>query len=146
MILADALSYAAEKKPDYIIDMATLTGACVVAVGEEIAAAFVKDKHESVLNGILDASKITGEKFWRLPLEDSYKKLLKSDVADTKNVGTRAGGSITAALFLSEFVGDVPWCHLDIAGVAFSDRPSAMFPKGGTGVPVRTLVKMIKNY
>ncbi len=143
LILADALSYAAEKKPDYIVDMATLTGAIVVALGDEIFAAFTKE--DEVFTGIEKAAQASSEKIWRMPLEESYKKMLKSDVADCKNVGTRSGGAITAALFLSEFVGDVPWCHLDIAPTAFSDTNSALFPKGGTGNPVRSMYRWLKS-
>ncbi|MCI5073143.1 leucyl aminopeptidase [bacterium] len=143
LILADALSYAAEQKPDCILDMATLTGAIVIALGDEIFAAFTKE--EEIFKGLDAAAKLSAEKVWRMPLEESYKKGLKSDVADCKNVGGRAGGAITAALFLSEFVGDVPWCHLDIAPTAFSDSNSALLPKGGTGNPVRSIYRWLKS-
>lgn len=143
LILADALSYAAEQKPDCIVDMATLTGAIVIALGDSIFAAFTQE--DEIFKGIETASQLSAEKVWRMPLEESYKKMLKSDVADCKNVGGRAGGAITAALFLSEFVGDVPWCHLDIAPTAFSDTNSALLPKGATGNPVRSVYRWLKS-
>lgn len=143
LILADALSYAAKSKPDYLIDMATLTGACVVALGEDIFGLF--SQSDELAQRLSEAASNSREKLWRLPLEQSYKKLLKSDVADLKNVGIRSGGAITAALFLSEFVGDTTWAHLDIAGPSFADNGNANSPKGATGIPVRTIYRFIEN-
>lgn len=145
LTLADTLSYAVKQKPDAIVDLATLTGACVVALGEEITA--LMGNNEALQEKILAASKVTGEKMWPMPLEKNYKKLLKSDIADMKNIGGRYGGALTAGLFLQEFVSDVPWVHLDIAGPAFAERPmNAYTPKGASGHPVRTLLQLIRNF
>jgi leucyl aminopeptidase len=145
LTLADTLSYAVKQKPDAIIDLATLTGACVVALGEEITA--VMGNNEALSEKVLAASKVTGEKMWPMPLEKNYKKLLKSDIADMKNIGGRYGGALTAGLFLQEFVQDVPWVHLDIAGPAFAERPmNAYTPKGASGHPVRTLLQLIRTF
>jgi leucyl aminopeptidase len=145
LTLADTLSYAVKQKPDAIIDLATLTGACVVALGEEITA--VMGNNEALSEKVLAASKVTGEKMWPMPLEKNYKKLLKSDIADLKNIGGRYGGALTAGLFLQEFVQDVPWVHLDIAGPAFAERPmNAYTPKGASGHPVRTLLELIRTF
>jgi leucyl aminopeptidase len=144
LILADALSYASKLKPDEIIDMATLTGACVVALGPEISAIFTRS--DRLQKSLLTAAQQQGEKLWPLPLEDDYWDLIKSDVADMKNSGGRYGGAITAALFLKEFVGEgITWAHLDIAGPALveSDRPYR--PAGGTGVMVRTLLRYLEE-
>ena len=125
-----------------MIDVATLTGACVVALGEDISGLFTTQR--SLKSRIEKAAAHAGEKFWELPMEMSYKRLLKSDVAEVKNVGSRYGGAITAAIFLSEFVKEgTPWAHLDIAGPAFvgHDGPTAV--KGGTGFAVRTFLKML---
>jgi leucyl aminopeptidase len=144
LVLADALSYASRLKPSEIIDMATLTGACVVALGPDMSAIFTAS--EKLQKGILSAAKSQGEKVWPLPLENEYMEMIKSDVADMKNSGGRWGGAITAALFLREFVDDgIPWAHLDIAGPALveSDRPYR--PAGGTGVMVRTLLRYLEE-
>jgi leucyl aminopeptidase len=144
LILADALSYASRLKPSEIIDMATLTGACVVALGPDMSAIFTAS--EKLQKGILAAAKAQGEKVWPLPLENEYLEMIKSDVADMKNSGGRWGGAITAALFLREFVDEgIPWAHLDIAGPALveSDRPYR--PAGGTGVMVRTLLRYLEE-
>jgi len=144
LILADALSYASRLKPSEIIDMATLTGACVVALGPDMSAIFTAS--DKLQKGILSAAKAQGEKVWPLPLENEYMEMIKSDVADMKNSGGRWGGAITAALFLREFVDDgIPWAHLDIAGPALveSDRPYR--PAGGTGVMVRTLLRYLEE-
>jgi leucyl aminopeptidase len=144
LILADALSYASKLKPDEIIDMATLTGACVVALGPEISAIFTKS--DKLQKSLLTAAQQQGEKLWPLPLEEEYWDMIKSDVADMKNSGGRYGGAITAALFLKEFVEDgIAWAHLDIAGPALveSDRPYR--PAGGTGVMVRTLLRYLEE-
>ncbi|GIU98530.1 MAG: putative cytosol aminopeptidase [Actinomycetota bacterium] len=138
LVLADALAYLTEKRPRAIVDAATLTGACMVALGEELWGLFTTDR--ALGRALLSAGESVGEPGWELPLYRPYRKLIDSEVADVKNVGKRYGGAITAALFLAEFVGDVPWAHLDIAGPAFTDSAGDYWPKGATGVPVRTLV------
>ena len=143
LILADALSYLSEQKPKprVIIDTATLTGACMIALGEDIFGVMGNDA--GLIRDIVAASERAGEQGWQLPLWQGYRRLIDSEVADIKNVGKRYGGAITAALFLSEFVDGVPWAHLDIAGPAFADKAGDYWPKGGTGVPVRTLVRYV---
>ena len=144
LILADALSYASKLKPTEIIDLATLTGACVVALGPEISAIFTAS--EKIQKGLLAASKAQGEKLWPLPLENEYMDMIKSDVADMKNSGGRWGGAITAALFLREFVDEgIPWAHLDIAGPALVENDRPYRPAGGTGVMVRTLLRYLEE-
>jgi leucyl aminopeptidase len=144
LVLADALSYASRLKPTEIIDLATLTGAVVVALGPEISAIFTASM--KLQKSLMAAALAQGEKLWPLPFEEEYWEMIKSDVADMKNSGGRYGGAITAALFLREFVGDgIPWAHLDIAGPALveSDRPYR--PAGGTGVMVRTLLRYLEE-
>lgn len=144
LTLADTLSFAVKQKPQAIIDLATLTGACVVALGEEISAVMSPD--QKLTKQILDAAEIAGEKMWPMPLEKNYKKLLKSDIADIKNIGSRWGGALTAGLFLEEFVDDTPWAHIDIAGPAYAERDiDAYTKKGATGHAVRTLLTYLKN-
>jgi leucyl aminopeptidase len=145
LILAEALSYATRKiKPCRIIDLASLTGACVVALGEEISALFSNDKH--LANQLLQASKKTGDHLWELPLFSDYKKLLKSEIADISNVGGRGAGTITAALFLQEFIDNkVPWAHIDIAGAAFKTTLSKLHPTYATGAGVRLLLNFFEN-
>lgn len=143
LILADALSYATEFKPDRMIDLATLTGACIVALGLKTAGLFSADDAEA--QRLMNASVATGEKVWRLPLEDDYKDALKSHVADLKNVGGKWGGAATAARFLQEFVGETPWVHLDIAGPSWADSDSPTRDAGGTGCYVRTLTVLIEK-
>ena len=126
-----------------IIDTATLTGACMVALGEEVWGAMGNDRQ--LVRDVLAAGDQAGEPGWELPLHEGYRRLIDSDIADIKNIGKRYGGAITAALFLREFVGDVPWVHLDIAGPAFAERAGDYGPKGATGVPVRTLVRYVLN-
>ncbi len=144
LTLADALVYANSFKPAKIVDVATLTGACVVALGEYTAAAMGND--EKFVGEALDAAKEAGEDFWQMPLNPKLKKLLKSDIADMKNVGSRWGGAIIAGLFLEEFVDETPWVHMDIAGPAFleSEAPGHL-PKGATGFGVATLVELAKK-
>lgn len=142
LILADALSYAAEGNPDRLLDLATLTGACVVALGTRIAGLFSPD--DPFARQILDACAATGERAWRLPLDDDFKDALKSQVADLKNIGGKWGGAVTAAKFLQQFVADTPWAHLDIAGPSWVDSESATRDAGGTGCFVRTLVALIE--
>ncbi len=144
LILSDALSYASRLKPDEIIDLATLTGACVVALGPEISAIFTKDA--GLRERLLDAAARQGEKLWPLPLEEEYWDMIKSDVADMKNSGGRSGGAITAALFLREFVDPgIAWAHLDIAGPCLVESDKPYRPAGGTGVMVRTLLRYLEE-
>jgi leucyl aminopeptidase len=145
LVMADALVHAGEMGPDAIVDMATLTGAALVAMGEEIGILMTDD--EEIASGILAAGERTAEPFWRLPVaKDQYRKKLDSEVADIKNTGGRNAGTITAGLFLQEFVADgIPWAHLDIAGVAWADAADGYVKKGGTGVPVRMLVDWLAN-
>jgi leucyl aminopeptidase len=141
LVLADALAYLAEKKPSVIIDTATLTGACMIALGDRITGAMGNDA--GLIRDVIAAGDLEGEPTWELPLHKDYRQLIDSSVADIKNIGERYGGAITAAWFLAEFVGDTPWVHLDIAGPAFSERGNELGPKGATGVPVRTLVRYV---
>ena len=141
LVLADALWYAQQLNPAKIIDLATLTGACVVALGNYTVGAFFND--ESMADEVLGSARRAGEDFWRMPLNERLREQLKSDVADMKNSGERWGGAITAALFLKEFVGDTPWTHLDIAGPASSTKETSAVSKGGTGVGVATLVDYV---
>jgi len=146
LILADALIYGSELKPDIMIDMATLTGACVVALGNYTSGLFTDDEKLSKL--LLNLSERTGEKMWRLPLDPDLNEDIKGTFSDLQNVGkTRYGGAITAALFLKNFVGnDVKnWAHIDIAGPAFLDKPWKYYSAGATGQPVRTIVELIKG-
>jgi leucyl aminopeptidase len=143
LILADALAFLAEQKPRAMVDAATLTGACMIALGDEIWGVMGNDRQ--VIRDLIDAGQDMGEPGWELPLWTSYRKQIDSSVADVKNIGNRYGGAITAALFLKEFVGDIPWAHMDIAGVAFSDKPGDYWPKGATGNPVRTLIRFVER-
>ena len=145
LILADALSYASELKPDEIIDMATLTGACVVALGPDISAVFTKD--EKLRTRLLEAGRKEGEKLWPMPLEDDYMDLIRSHIADMKNSGGRWAGAITAALFLREFVAEgIAWAHVDIAGPALVESEKPYRPAGGTGVMVRTILRYLEEF
>ena len=145
LTLADVLSYAVKEKPDYMIDLATLTGACMVALGDEIAGLF--SNNADFTKQITTAAKAEGEKVWELPLEEDYKPLIKSHIADIENIGkTRYGGAITAALFLEEFVDGKPWIHLDIAGPAFAEKDAPLTPKGGVGFGVRMLLEWLKGF
>ena len=144
LILADALAYAAERDPAGIIDLATLTGACLVALGPKIAGLFAND--EGLAARVADASKLAGERTWRLPLDDDFQEMIKSNVADLKNVGGKYAGASTAAKFLEQFVGGKPWAHLDIAGPAWADSDSSTRDAGGTGCFVRTLVTLIEAW
>jgi leucyl aminopeptidase len=144
LILSDALTYSLRYQPKAIIDLATLTGACVIALGDYVIGLFGND--ESLLKRIEDSSEKTGEKVWRLPLWDEYFEYLKSDVADFKNVGTRAAGAIIGGIFLSKFIEKIPWVHLDIAGPAFIEKDKPYIPKGGTGVGVRLVVQLLRDW
>lgn len=142
LVLADALSYAQELKPTEIIDLATLTGACMIALGRSTAGAFIND--EDLAKELSAAWESSGESFWRLPLLGELREQLVSDVADLKNIGDRYGGAITGALFLKEFVEPgVRWAHLDIAGPVASAKEGGYLAKGGTGFGVRTLVELV---
>jgi len=145
VILADALSFAETFHPDTIIDLATLTGACVVALGEEVAGLFTTDRRLS--EHLLIGSSLSGEKLWELPLVKDYEELLKSPVADMKNVSKkRYGGAITGALFLKPFVPEgVPWAHIDIAGPAWQEKDSSLCPEGGTGFGVRLILEYLST-
>jgi leucyl aminopeptidase len=143
LVLGDMLTYAAELKPAAIVDLATLTGACVVALGNHIAGAFGNE--DAVVWEVLEAARAAGEEMWRLPMLELQKDTLKSEVADLKNTGERWGGAINAALFLREFVGETPWVHLDIAGPSMSSKERGYFGKGATGIGVRTLVEMVRS-
>jgi leucyl aminopeptidase len=138
LVLADALAYLTEQKPRVIIDTATLTGACMIALGPDLWGAMGNDRE--LIRDILAAGEAAGEPGWELPMYEPYRRMIDSDIADIKNIGKRYGGAITAAMFLREFVGDVPWVHLDIAGPAFAERGGDYWPKGATGSPVRALV------
>lgn len=145
LILAEALTLASEEEPQAIIDLATLTGACMVALGAKIAGLLSND--DELVDQLDVASKRSGEQLWRLPLADEYRSQLDSPIADLKNIGSRFGGTITAALFLSEFVGeDIPWAHIDIAGPAFQSEASGDNAPGATGYGVRTLIDLIEAW
>ncbi|NWF93767.1 MAG: leucyl aminopeptidase [Syntrophaceae bacterium] len=144
LILSDALAYSLRYQPKAIIDLATLTGACVIALGDYVIGLFGND--ESLLKRVEEASAKTGEKVWRLPLWDEYFEYLKSDVADFRNVGTRSAGAIIGGIFLSKFVNKRPWIHLDIAGPAYIEKDRPYTPKGATGVGVRLVVQMLRDW
>ncbi len=141
LVLADAIAYLAEQNPRCIVDTATLTGACMIALGDEVWGVMGNDR--ALIRDLLAAGDTTGQLGWELPLHRPYRKLIDSEVADVKNIGKRYGGAITAALFLAEFAGDTPWAHMDIAGPAFAEKVGDYWPKGATGVPVRTLVSYV---
>ena len=143
LVLADVLSYARQYKPAAVIDAATLTGACVIALGH--SATGVLGNNAALVQEVLGAGTRAGEPGWELPMWDDYKELIKSDVADIRNSGGRAAGTISAALFLAEFAGDFPWVHLDIAGTAYSESELTTIPRGPTGVPVGTFVEFVRG-
>lgn len=143
LILADALTYAKRYQPKAVVDLATLTGACVIALGNSIAGLICNNA--SLTTALQQAAASTGEKIWELPLEEEYKELLESDVADLKNVGGRPGGTITAGLFLSKFASDYPWAHLDIAGKELSEKVNGYTVKGGTGFGVRLIIAWLRS-
>lgn len=143
LVLADALAYARKLGPEVIVNNATLTGACIVALGKNCSAFYATK--DDIAEKFAAAAKEAGEQFWRMPFLEDLKDQLKSDVADLKHVADRWGGSITAALFLREFVGDTPFIHADIAGPSFADRPAGIYPKGGTGHGVLTFLEFIEK-
>jgi leucyl aminopeptidase len=144
LILSDALTYSLRYQPKAIIDLATLTGACVIALGDNVIGLFGNDR--SLLKRIEEASMKAGEKVWELPLWEEYFEYLKSDVADFRNVGTRAAGAIIGGIFLSKFVEKIPWVHLDIAGPASIEKERPYVPRGGTGVGVRLLLQLLRDW
>ncbi|MBA7716868.1 Cytosol aminopeptidase [subsurface metagenome] len=141
LILADALGYANKIKARFIVDVATLTGACKVALGDVCTA--VMGNNQELVDKVVVAGAQAGELMWQMPMYDEYKEQNKSNIADIKNVGDRGAAPITAAQFLAEFVGDTPWVHLDIGGTSFGDKERKYLVKGATGVPVRTLVNLV---
>jgi len=141
LILSDALSYAKKLGAKAIVDVATLTGACHVALGSVCSGAFTNN--QELADKVIAAGNETGELMWQLPMYDEYKEQLKSDVADIKNIGSRWGGAITGGKFLEEFIDKIPWVHLDIAGTYETDKEKGYLVKGATGVPVRTLINLI---
>ena len=143
LILSDALHYARKYKPTAIIDLATLTGACVVALGHE--ASGLMGNNRQLVNALKKAGESCGERVWELPLWEGYGEAMKSDIADLKNAGSRDGGSITAGWFLKQFVGKTRWAHLDIAGTAWGDKSRPCAPKGATGVGVRLLIEYLRS-
>jgi len=144
LILADALILAEESKPDAIVDIATLTGACMAALGPKMAGVIGND--QALIDRVLDSSKHTDELVWQLPLHRPYRKMLDSQVADLRNIGGPLGGAITAALFLAEFVGEVPWAHLDIAGPMGVDADEGWLTKGGTAFGTRLLIDVVTRH
>ncbi len=144
LILADALTYAERFKPKAVVDIATLTGACIVALGHVCAAVLGTD--QKTIDRLKKASEQTAEKIWQLPLYDDYDDRIKSDIADVKNSGGRPGGTITAARFLKKFIGDYPWAHLDIAAMDLEEKGQPYIPKGATGFGTRLLIQFAENW
>jgi leucyl aminopeptidase len=144
LVLADALAYGRELKPDLMLDNATLTGACIVALGLTVSAYYANQ--EELALRVRKAAKAAGEAMWHMPLVEELREGLKSDWADLKHTADRWGGSITAALFLREFVGDAPWVHVDLAGPSMATKAYGLYPKGGTGHGVLTYLKLIEDY
>jgi leucyl aminopeptidase len=144
IVLADVLDVIRGEQPHQIIDLATLTGACVVALGQDVAGLFTND--QSCCDALAAAARAVGEPVWQLPMYPDYDEQIKSEVADIKNVGDgRWGGAITAAKFLERFVGGIPWTHVDIAGPAFSEKSRPWTDGGGTGAMVRPLVELARG-
>src|SRR5206468_11528294 len=141
LILADALGYGRKLGAPSLLDIATLTGACVVALGTGNAGMMGTD--QARMDRLRRNCAVTGEKLWQLPLDDAYRKLIRSDIADMKNVGNRWGGAITAAKFLQEFAESTPWVHLDIAAMDLDSDGRPYASKGATGFGVRTLVQLM---
>lgn len=144
LVLADGLAYAKQLGATHLIDAATLTGAVAVALGQINAGVF--SNNEETYQRFSNAVSKTGERFWRLPLEEEYRDLIRSDIADIKNTGGRYGGAITAAMFLKEFAEDTPWIHLDIASMAWLDDAKPWIAKGPTGVAVRSIIEWVRSY
>ncbi|HTQ04001.1 MAG TPA: leucyl aminopeptidase [Polyangiaceae bacterium] len=144
LVLADALAYAARLEPDLVVDVATLTGAALIALGKTCSPYYATS--DDVAQKFEGAARDAGESFWRLPLLDELAEQLKSDIADFKHTGDRYGGSILAALFLREFVGGYPWIHCDVAGPVYAERARGIYPKGATGHPVLTFVNLVEGF
>ena len=144
LVLADGLTYARSLGATHLIDAATLTGACVVALGMINAGAFSND--DATIEKFQAGLATSGEKFWRLPLSDEYYDMIRSDIGDIKNTGGRWGGAITAAEFLHAFAEDTPWIHLDIAGLAWIEEKKPYIAKGPSGVPVRSIFEWVRSY
>ncbi len=144
LVLADTIAYAAAQKPAAIVDLATLTGACVIALGEDISGLFCND--DELAEKLLEASENTDELIWRMPVHNDYFESYKSDIADMVNSGSRDASAIKAALFLQEFAGDIPWAHIDIAGPSFISKPKHYNPTKGTGHGLRLLVEFLRNF
>jgi len=144
-VLCDALTFVQKNfKPARIVDLATLTGAMMIALGSEHGGVF--SNSDDLANDLLDAGRQAGDKLWRFPLAPEYDKLLDSPIADMKNIGPRFAGSITAAQFLQRFIeNDTPWAHCDIAGMVWADKPGATWDKGATGYGVRLLDQFVRN-
>ena len=144
MVLADVLWYAQQKyDPKFMVDLATLTGAIIIGLGHEYGGLFSND--DELSQKLAAAGQATGERLWRMPLDEAYDKQIRSDIADMKNVGGRPGGSITAAQFIQRFVNGKPWAHLDIAGMAWSTKDTAVTPKGATAFGVRLLDRLVAD-
>jgi leucyl aminopeptidase len=144
LVMADGIVHARELKADVVIDIATLTGAMMIALGDK--AFGVMGNRQNEIDNVLRAAEEAGERAWPMPLFDDYRKKIDSEIADIRNIGDRYGGAITAGLFLKEFAGDTPWLHLDIAGPARSTVDEFETPKGATGVGVRTLVELAATF
>jgi len=145
LILADALAYARRLGCTHLVDAATLTGAIVVALGHIYVGLF--SNNDAMRDRVLSAARAEGERMWPMPLDDEYRDMIKSTIADIQNVGSgKGGGASTGAAFLREFTGDTPWVHLDIAGTAWLDEAKPDMPKGPTGLPVRTLVRLATDW
>jgi leucyl aminopeptidase len=143
LVLADVLAYGRELKPDLMLDNATLTGACVVALGPTVSGYF--SNRDEIADRFRSAAKSAGEAMWQLPLVEDLRDGLKSDWADLKHVADRWGGAISAALFLREFVGETPWVHVDIAGPSMANKAYGIYSKGGTGQGVLTFLRLIDD-
>jgi leucyl aminopeptidase len=145
LTLADALVFADKLGVDAIVDLATLTGACIVALGDSVGGLWATS--DELASELERSAKLAGEKIWRMPLEEPYFEQMKSVVADMKNTGSRSGGAITGALFLQKFVENTQaWAHLDIAGPVWTEKESGYNNAGGTGYPVRTLVNLVLHF
>jgi leucyl aminopeptidase len=141
LILADAITYAINQGATHIVDAATLTGACVIALGEVRAAVIGSD--QQLIDDLLEVGEQCGERLWQLPLDNEYEEMIRSDIADIKNVGNRTAGAITGAMFLKSFAGSVPWAHLDIAGTAWLEQAKPYMAKGATGFGVRLMADFV---
>ena len=144
LVMADGLFYARQLGCTHLIDAATLTGACVVALGMINAGVFANN--EEIYQRFAKALDRSGEKMWRLPVDEEYKEMIRSGIADIVNSGGRWGGAVTAAMFLKEFVDQTPWIHLDIAGVAWMEEHKSWIAKGPTGIAVRSLVEFVRSF